>query len=54
MYDEGENIVTINLQKNADQLEEKGRYLSIEKYNGSPGMEQWGYVQTEGNETRKE
>lgn len=54
MYDEGENIVTITLEKKADTVEEKGRYLSIEKYNGSPGMPQWGYVETEGNETRKE
>ncbi|KAG5347598.1 SCRB1 protein, partial [Acromyrmex charruanus] len=54
MYDEGENIVTVNLQKNADMVEEKGRYLSIDKYNGSPGMAQWGYVETEGNETREE
>ncbi|XP_018057656.1 PREDICTED: scavenger receptor class B member 1-like [Atta colombica] len=54
LYDEGENIVTINLQKNADMVEEKGRYLSIDKYNGSPGMAQWGYIETEGNETREE
>ncbi|XP_018315153.1 scavenger receptor class B member 1 [Mycetomoellerius zeteki] len=54
MYDEGENIVTVTLQKNADMAEEKGRYLSIDMYNGSPGMAQWGYVETEGNETREE
>ncbi|XP_012059042.1 PREDICTED: scavenger receptor class B member 1 [Atta cephalotes] len=54
LYDEGENIVTINLQKNADMVEEKGRYLSIDKYNGNPGMAQWGYIETEGNETREE
>lgn len=53
MYDEGENIVTINLQKNSDMMNEKGRYLSIDKYNGSPGLAQWGYVETKDNETRK-
>lgn len=54
MYDEGENIVTIMLKKKADMIKEEGRYLSIDKYNGSPGMTQWGYVETEDNETRKE
>ncbi|XP_072758180.1 scavenger receptor class B member 1 [Anoplolepis gracilipes] len=54
MYDEGENIVTINLRKNTNMTDEKGRYLSIEKYNGSPGLAHWGYVETEGNETREE
>lgn len=54
MYDEGENIVTINLRKNDNMLEEKGRYLSIDKFNGSPGLSQWGYVNTRDNETRKE
>lgn len=54
MYDEGENSVTINLEKKADMIEEKGRYLSIDKYNGSPGMAQWGWVETEDNNTRKE
>lgn len=54
MYDDGENIVTVNLQKKDDMLEEEGRYLSIDKYNGSPGMAHWGYIDTEGNETREE
>lgn len=54
MYDEGENIVTINLRKDADVMTEKGRYLSIDKYNGSPGLTQWGYVETKGNETKEE
>jgi len=54
MYDEGENIVTIYTKKKADMMEEKERYLSIDKYNGSPGMAQWGYVEPEGNETREE
>jgi len=54
MYDEGENIVTLNLRKDADMMIEKGRYFSIDKYNGSPGFAQWGYVETKDNETRKE
>lgn len=54
IYNEGENTITVFLEKNADMREEKGRYLSIDKYNGSPGMAQWGYVETEGNETREE
>ncbi|XP_050453412.1 scavenger receptor class B member 1-like [Cataglyphis hispanica] len=53
MYDEGENIITINLRKNANMTNEKGRYLSIDKYNGSPGLAHWGYIETEGNETRE-
>lgn len=53
MYDEGENIVTVILRKNADMVNEKGRYLSIDKYNGSPGLAQWGYIETEGNETQE-
>lgn len=53
MYDEGENIITVNLRKNANMTNEKGRYLSIDKYNGSPGLAQWGYIETEGNETRE-
>lgn len=53
MYDDGENTVTVNLRKNANMTSEKGRYLSIDKYNGSPGLAQWGYVETEGNETRE-
>ncbi|XP_012529768.1 scavenger receptor class B member 1 [Monomorium pharaonis] len=54
MYDEGENIVTMIIKKKDDMLEEKGRYLSIDQYNGSPGMAQWGYIEPEGNETREE
>lgn len=54
MYDEGENIVTIITEKKADMVEEKGRYLSIDKYNGSPGMSKWGYIETEDNNTQKE
>lgn len=54
MYDDGENIVTMNLRKNDKMLEEKERYLSIDKFNGISGLPQWGYVSTENNETRKE
>ncbi|EFN62240.1 Scavenger receptor class B member 1 [Camponotus floridanus] len=53
MYDEGENIVTMNLRKNSDMVNEKGRYLSIDKYNGSPGLAQWGYIETEDNKTQE-
>ncbi|KAH0951798.1 hypothetical protein HN011_007991 [Eciton burchellii] len=53
MYDQGENIVTVNLQKNDNMTDEKGRYLSIDKYNGSPGLQQWGYVEVEGNKTEE-
>lgn len=43
MYDEGENIVNLNIRKNDDMRDENGRYLSIETYNGSPGLSNWGY-----------
>nr|XP_031841755.1 scavenger receptor class B member 1-like [Nomia melanderi] len=51
MYDEGDNIVFMNIGKNKNMTEEDGRYLSIETYNYSPGMSQWGYQEPEGNET---
>ncbi|XP_076233540.1 scavenger receptor class B member 1 [Calliopsis andreniformis] len=54
MYDEGENIVFMNVGKNKNMTDENGRYLSIESYNGSPGMHQWGYRDAEGNETYPE
>ncbi|OAD57791.1 Scavenger receptor class B member 1, partial [Eufriesea mexicana] len=54
MYDEGENIVFMNVGKNKNMTDEEGRYLSIESYNGSPGMSQWGYKEEEGNETHPE
>ncbi|KOC63072.1 Scavenger receptor class B member 1 [Habropoda laboriosa] len=54
MYDEGENIVHLNVGKNKNMTDEEGRYLSIESYNGSPGMSQWGYREVEGNETYPE
>ncbi|XP_011297796.1 scavenger receptor class B member 1-like [Fopius arisanus] len=51
MYDEGENVVNMNIQKSKNMLEENGRYLSIETYNGSPGLPHWGYTEPETNET---
>lgn len=51
MYDEGNNVVFMNVGKNENMTEEEGRYLSIESYNYSPGMSQWGYTEPEGNET---
>ncbi|KZC10300.1 PREDICTED: scavenger receptor class B member 1-like isoform X2 [Dufourea novaeangliae] len=51
MYDEGENVVFMNIGKNDNMTDEEGRYLSIETYNYSPGMSQWGYKEPEGNET---
>ncbi|XP_031366302.1 sensory neuron membrane protein 2 isoform X2 [Apis dorsata] len=54
MYDEGENIVLMNIAKNKNMTEEEGRYLSIQLYNGSPGMSQWGYREEDGNETYPE
>lgn len=53
MYDDGESIVTMVLRKNTDMKNENGRYLSIDKFNGSPGLAQWGYIETEGNETQE-
>ncbi|CAK9831565.1 Scavenger receptor class B member 1 [Anthophora retusa] len=54
MYDEGQNTVLLNIGKNKNMTNEEGRYLSIETYNGSPGMSQWGYREVEGNETYPE
>ena len=54
MYDEGDNIVTMYVKKTKDMVSENERYMSIEKMNGSPGFNHWGYVQTKGNETRSE
>ncbi|KAK0095240.1 hypothetical protein PV326_008892 [Microctonus aethiopoides] len=51
MYDEGDNILNINIMGNKNMTDENGRYLSIETYNGSPGLMNWGYVDVEGNET---
>ncbi|XP_029040309.1 scavenger receptor class B member 1 [Osmia bicornis bicornis] len=51
MYDEGDNTVFMNIAKNENMTDEDGRYLSVESYNGSPGMPQWGYQEEEGNET---
>lgn len=54
MYDEGTNTVTINILQSDDMVSEHGRYLSIDTYNGSPGLPHWGYVDVEGNDTRPE
>ncbi|XP_015601972.1 scavenger receptor class B member 1 isoform X2 [Cephus cinctus] len=51
MYDEGDNTVVMNIKKNENMTDEAGRYLSIESFNGSPGLAYWGYVDVEGNET---
>lgn len=51
LYDEGDNLMTMNIKKNENMTDEVGRYLSLDMLNGSPGMSQWGYVPTEGNET---
>ncbi|XP_015179933.1 PREDICTED: scavenger receptor class B member 1-like [Polistes dominula] len=54
MYDEGENIVNINIRKNDDMRDENGRYFSIQTYNGSPGMSHWGYREETENKTYPE
>lgn len=54
MYDEGDNLINMNIMNNDDMLEERGRYLSIESINGNPGLSNWGYVNVEANETRPE
>lgn len=54
MYDDGDNLMNMNIKDNSDMLEEKGRYLSIESVNGNSGLPQWGYVKEEGNESRPE
>lgn len=51
MYDEGENIVNININSNDDMANEDGRYLSIQNYNGIQGLPNWGYVEPENNKT---
>ncbi|OXU24944.1 hypothetical protein TSAR_015667 [Trichomalopsis sarcophagae] len=52
MYDEGENLINMNIKDNEDMVEERGRYLSIESINGNAGLSNWGYVNVEGNESR--
>lgn len=49
MYDEGKNVVLMNIKKNKNMTEEEERYLSIELYNGNRGLSYWGY--REGEET---
>ncbi|CAB0029574.1 unnamed protein product [Trichogramma brassicae] len=54
MYDEGDNLINMNIKNRKDMINEVGRYLSIEMINGSPGLSNWGYVKTEGNETESD
>ena len=54
MYDEGDNVVTMNIKNNPEMINEHGRYMSIDKLNGSPGLRHWGYVAQKGNQTRPE
>lgn len=54
MYDEGENVINMNIKHNEDMTQEEGRYLSIESINGSPGLSNWGYVNERNNQTRSE
>ena len=51
MYDEGKNVVNINIKNNHNSLDELNRYLSIETYNYSPGLSNWGYRKEKGNKT---
>lgn len=43
MYAEGDNVVNINIKNNHNMIDEMNRYLSIETYNYSPGLANWGY-----------
>ncbi|XP_014227323.1 scavenger receptor class B member 1-like [Trichogramma pretiosum] len=54
MYDEGDNLINMNIKNRKDMINEVGRYLSIEMINGSPGLSNWGYVKREGNETESD
>ncbi|XP_033221751.1 scavenger receptor class B member 1-like isoform X2 [Belonocnema kinseyi] len=54
MYDEGDNVINMNIKRNKNMTEENGRYLSIETYNGSPGLSNWGYEEQYGNVTPPE
>lgn len=54
MYDEGHNVVTMNIKHSKNMTDEKERYLSIYTYNGSPGLSQWGYIKHNGNVTPAE
>ncbi|KAK9297159.1 hypothetical protein QLX08_009032 [Tetragonisca angustula] len=54
MYDEGKNVVLMNIKKNKNMTEEEGRYLSIESYNGNQGLSYWGYREGEGAHIRPE
>lgn len=54
MYDEGENTVFMNVAKNENMTDENGRYLSIMSFGGSSGLHQWGFRDSENNETYPE
>lgn len=54
MYDEGDNILFLNVKRKKDMVKEEGRYLSIESFNHKLGLSQWGYEEQEGNETHPE
>nr|QNL15117.1 sensory neuron membrane protein 1 [Aulacocentrum confusum] len=54
MYDEGVNTINMNIWKTDNIQTERERYLSIETYNGSPGLRHWGYVDELKNETHSE
>ncbi|XP_076753983.1 platelet glycoprotein 4 [Xylocopa sonorina] len=54
LYDEGNNLVVMYVGHNENMTDEEGRYLSIQSYNGSPGMKHWGYREEEGNDTYPE
>lgn len=54
MYDEGENLVNMNIRHNENMTDEIGRYLSIEQYNYNPGLPNWGYKREEDNQTNPE
>ena len=54
MYDEGSNVINMNVKMNQNMSDEHDRYLSIAKYNWSPGLPHWGYKNEEDNRTNPE
>lgn len=58
LFNEGDNHVSMIVDPSrtgkgnpALDESERGRLYSIESWNGSPGLKQWGYEDPEGNET---
>lgn len=57
--DNSSSMITMNLYPTKDQIssnpllteEERLMSYSIQRWNGSPGLPHWGYVETEGNQT---